>query len=46
LYRSNLDKIEQARQMIADMVEAERKKRTQKEAASTSLTPETTTDIK
>ncbi len=33
LYRSNLDKIEQARQMIADMVEAERKKRAQKEAA-------------
>lgn len=30
LYRSNLDKIEQARQMIADMVEAERKKRDQK----------------
>jgi len=46
LYRSNLDKIEQARQMIADMVEAERKKRTQKEAASASITPETTTDIK
>ncbi|MFN5764985.1 MAG: photosystem II biogenesis protein Psp29, partial [Pseudanabaena sp.] len=50
LYRSNLDKIEQARQMIADMVEAERKKRAQKEAASvsaattdsTSDTPETT----
>lgn len=35
LYRSNLDKIEQARQMIADMVEAERKKRAQKEAATT-----------
>ncbi len=35
LYRSNLDKIEQARQMIADMVEAERKKRSQKEAATT-----------
>jgi photosystem II biogenesis protein Psp29 len=34
LYRSNLDKIEQARQMIADMVEAERKKRSQKEAAA------------
>ncbi|MEI6064337.1 MAG: photosystem II biogenesis protein Psp29, partial [Pseudanabaena sp. ELA748] len=33
LYRSNLDKIEQARQMIADMVEAERKKRAQKETA-------------
>ncbi len=33
LYRSNLDKIEQARQMIADMVEAERKKRSQKEMA-------------
>jgi photosystem II biogenesis protein Psp29 len=30
LYRSNLDKIEQARQMLADMVEAERKKRSQK----------------
>jgi tRNA G10 N-methylase Trm11 len=36
LYRSNLDKIEQARQMIADMVEAERKKRAQKETASIS----------
>lgn len=36
LYRSNLDKIEQARQMIADMVEAERKKRSQKEAALSS----------
>jgi len=35
LYRSNLDKIEQARQMIADMVEAERKKRAQKESATT-----------
>ncbi len=35
LYRSNLDKIEQARQMIADMVEAERKKRSQRDAAST-----------
>lgn len=35
LYRSNLDKIEQARQMIADMVEAERKKRAQKEATTT-----------
>ena len=34
LYRSNLDKIEQARQMIADMVEAERKKRSQKETAA------------
>ncbi len=34
LYRSNLDKIEQARQMIADMVEAERKKRTQKAATT------------
>ncbi|OIP70187.1 MAG: photosystem II biogenesis protein Psp29 [Oscillatoriales cyanobacterium CG2_30_44_21] len=34
LYRSNLDKIEQARQMIADMIEAERKKRSQKEAAA------------
>jgi len=34
LYRSNLDKIEQARQMIADMVEAERKKRTSKAAAT------------
>jgi len=33
LYRSNLDKIEQARQMMADMAEAERKKRAQKEAA-------------
>lgn len=38
LYRSNLDKIEQARQMIADMVEAERKKRSQKEAASVAET--------
>ena len=48
LYRSNLDKIEQARQMIADMVEAERKKRTQKEAASTTtdIVPLTTTDNK
>ena len=48
LYRSNLDKIEQARQMIADMVEAERKKRTQKEAASTttSVVPATPTDNK
>ncbi|MDX2256640.1 MAG: photosystem II biogenesis protein Psp29 [Pseudanabaenaceae cyanobacterium bins.39] len=34
LYRSNLDKIEQARQMIADMVEAERKKRSQKAAVT------------
>lgn len=34
LYRSNLDKIEQARQMIADMVEAERKKRSQKATAT------------
>ncbi|NUN66471.1 photosystem II biogenesis protein Psp29 [Pseudanabaena biceps] len=34
LYRSNLDKIEQARQMIADMVEAERKKRSLKETAA------------
>ena len=48
LYRSNLDKIEQGRQMIADMVEAERKKRAQKEAESTATTepikdtPETT----
>lgn len=41
LYRSNLDKIEQARQMIADMVEAERKKRSQKETASNA---ETTND--
>jgi photosystem II biogenesis protein Psp29 len=44
LYRSNLDKIEQARQMIADMVEAERKKRTQKEAALTSQPIESSTD--
>jgi photosystem II biogenesis protein Psp29 len=44
LYRSNLDKIEQARQMIADMVEAERKKRTQKEAALTSESIESSTD--
>ena len=48
LYRSNLDKIEQGRQMIADMVEAERKKRAQKAAESTATTepikdtPETT----
>lgn len=41
LYRSNLDKIEQARQMIADMVEAERKKRSQKEAAAAQKTSET-----
>ncbi|MBD2189856.1 photosystem II biogenesis protein Psp29 [Pseudanabaena mucicola] len=34
LYRSNLEKIEQARQMIADMVEAERKKRASKAAAT------------
>jgi photosystem II biogenesis protein Psp29 len=39
LYRSNLDKIEQARQMIADMVEAERKKRSQKSAASETSEP-------
>ncbi len=44
LYRSNLDKIEQARQMIADMVEAERKKRAQKEAASISTATEPTVD--
>ncbi|PZO36235.1 MAG: photosystem II biogenesis protein Psp29 [Pseudanabaena frigida] len=44
LYRSNLEKIEQARQMIADMVEAERKKRAQKEAASTSTATESTSD--
>jgi len=43
LYRSNLEKIEQARQMIADMVEAERKKRAQKEAASSSITTESST---
>lgn len=41
LYRSNLDKIEQARQMIADMVEAERKKRSQKEAAAVQEPTET-----
>lgn len=34
LYRSNLEKIEQARQMIADMVEAERKKRASKAATT------------
>ncbi len=44
LYRSNLDKIEQARQMIADMVEAERKKRAQKEAASIITATEPTVD--
>ncbi|TYQ26894.1 photosystem II biogenesis protein Psp29 [Pseudanabaena sp. UWO310] len=45
LYRSNLDKIEQARQMIADMVEAERKKRSQKEAAlSTAKTTEASSE--
>ncbi|MFM7602708.1 MAG: photosystem II biogenesis protein Psp29 [Pseudanabaena sp.] len=45
LYRSNLEKIEQARQMIADMVEAERKKRTQKETAATSAaTSESSTE--
>lgn len=44
LYRSNLDKIEQARQMIADMVEAERKKRAQKEAASIASVAEPVTD--
>lgn len=45
LYRSNLDKIEQARQMIADMVEAERKKRAQKETASiSSAATETSTE--
>ena len=43
LYRSNLDKIEQARQMIADMVEAERKKRTPKVAATTDA--ESTSDV-
>jgi photosystem II biogenesis protein Psp29 len=49
LYRSNLEKIEQARQMIADMVEAERKKRASK-AATTSEpeasveTPEVTSE--
>ena len=42
LYRSNLDKIEQARQMIADMVEAERKKRIQKETAIAADTNEPT----
>ncbi len=46
LYRSNLDKIEQARLMIADMVEAERKKRAQKEAASTSVISESTAESK
>ena len=44
LYRSNLDKIEQARLMIADMVEAERKKRAQKEAASTNAIAESKSD--
>ncbi|PZU95134.1 MAG: photosystem II biogenesis protein Psp29 [Pseudanabaena sp.] len=44
LYRSNLDKIEQARQMIADMVEAERKKRSQKEAAAVQEPTETVTN--
>jgi len=39
LYRSNLDKIEQARQMIADMVEAERKKRASKETVAASEAP-------
>ena len=42
LYRSNLEKIEQARQMIADMVEAERKKRASKAAAT--LEPEATVE--
>jgi photosystem II biogenesis protein Psp29 len=32
LYLSNLEKVEQGRQMMADMVEAERKKRAKKEA--------------
>jgi photosystem II biogenesis protein Psp29 len=41
LYRSNLDKIEQARQMIADMVEAERKKRASKVAAISETTTPT-----
>jgi len=45
LYRTNLDKIEQGRQMIADMVDAERKKRAQKEAALVSgATTEPTSD--
>lgn len=34
LYRSNLDKVEQARQMMADLVEAERKKRLRDAAKS------------
>jgi photosystem II biogenesis protein Psp29 len=42
LYRSNLEKIEQARQMIADMVEAERKKRASKAAAT--IEPEATVE--
>jgi photosystem II biogenesis protein Psp29 len=43
LYRSNLEKILQTRQMMADMVEAERKKRenqTKKLAETTTVTPE------
>ena len=44
LYRSNLDKIEQARQMIADMVEAERKKRVPKEAATSTASNDTSAD--
>lgn len=39
LYRSNLDKIEQARQMMADMAEAERKKRIQKASSSLQVLP-------
>ena len=46
LYRSNLDKIEQSRLMIADMVEAERKKRAQKESASTSVIAESAAESK
>jgi photosystem II biogenesis protein Psp29 len=46
LYRSNLDKIEQARQMMADMAEAERKKRAQKEAAAIAApTTEASTEV-
>ncbi|MFN5854317.1 MAG: photosystem II biogenesis protein Psp29 [Pseudanabaenaceae cyanobacterium] len=35
LYRSNLEKVSQAQQMMADLVEAERKKREKREASKT-----------
>lgn len=46
LYRSNLDKVQQARQAIAEMVEADRKKREQREQEKKAAAeaPATTTD--